>query len=138
MVAPTLGQYRNNWFIIAGALTVVPVIYAVLARVIAPGTPPSPIVATLRPVLMAVAGLQLLLGTFVFLRARAPAFIGAADASVADGQLAPPTQFMMRTIVGMAFFEAISIYGFVLMFLGNDPAECMVWSAVSLIGMLGV
>lgn len=138
MAVPTPSQYRKNWFIILGALTVVPVAYAVLARMIAPRIPPSPTVTTLRYVFMGVAGVQFLVGAFLLLRARVPAFLGAAETTPPAEALAAPAQFLARSVVGMALFEAVGVYGFLLVFLGNDPGECLVWSAVSLIGMLGV
>lgn len=134
-LTPTPSQQRTSWFVVLFALSVAPVIYVFIARMVAPGRPPSPLIATLHPAFMALAGVQLILGAFILLRARVPA---PTDATTAVGEVAPPAQFQARSVLGMAMFEAVSIYGFLLAFLGNDPAECVVWSAVSMIGMLGV
>jgi hypothetical protein len=137
---PTVGQYRMNWFVVLGALSAAPIFYVVMARTIAKTITPSaalaPTRSMLHPLFMALAGVQLVVGAVVLLRARAPGDDAKGASSAVD--LATPAQFQLRSIIGMAMFEAISIYGFLLAFMGNDPTECVVWSAVSLLGMLGV
>jgi putative Ca2+/H+ antiporter (TMEM165/GDT1 family) len=137
MITQTVSQYRNSWFAVFAGMALAPFIYAYIARML-PHATTSPELPTLRTAFIALAALQLALGAMVLLRARAPAMFGVAEAASAVGEQAAPAQFQVRSVLGMAMFEAVSVYGFLLVFLGGDPGDCVYWGAVTLIGMLGV
>ena len=138
MTDPTLGKARRTWFIQLSMLGAAPIVLAAVARFVSPHLVPDPSFARLHTLCMVMAAAEFLLGTVALFNARRPARGQPAKPPGAMPALATPARFLVASIVGMALFEAVSMNGFVLVFQGGDPAECMAWSGVSLVGLLGV
>lgn len=136
---PTLEARRRLWFVMWAAFTAAPVIYYVVANLVAGGVAASPALATFR---LAFAGLALVsLAGGGFLMTRAPRMRsdvqGLAGFFRGDA-LAKPEAFQTGFVVATAWVEACAIYGFVLVFLGARPLEYVPFGAGSIAVMLAV
>ena len=127
MTMSTQTPSRSSWLSLWGALTSALVVYAFIAPLIASGVEPHPSLALIRGVLLSVSVVAAALGLLLLSRApRTP-----------EG-LAPPASFMLRSIVAMALFESVTLFGFLLTFLGAPPSQVWLWSGASLTLMLAV
>jgi hypothetical protein len=90
----------------------------------------------MRMAFLGLSALAMLGGSFVMSRAASPG--GFTDAASSGSDIATPAQFQTRSIVAMALFESISVYGFLLQMMGQGPMQNLPWSAASIAGMLGV
>jgi len=140
---PTLEARRRVWLILWAAFTVAPVIYYVVANLVASGIAggavAAPGLATIRLVFAALALVQL--GGGAFLMTRAPRMRGDVQgvAGFFGGEsLATPEAFQLGFIVATAWIEACAILGFVLVFLGARPLEYVPFGAGSLTVMVAV
>lgn len=130
---------RQVWLVIWGALTTAPIAYAVLAQQIEVTTTPPETFPMLRMVFVGMAVLGFVAGSFLMSRAGSAAgFPPAPPASPNTPDLVAPTAFQLRSVVAMALFESVAIYGFVLVFLGGPPLHILPWSATSFVGLVGI
>jgi hypothetical protein len=130
---------RQLWLIIWGALTLAPIVYVIVgSQMMHQGEPPA-MLATMRMAFLGLSALAFLAGSFVMSRAASPGgFPRAQDAASSGSDIATPAQFQTRSVIAMAFFESISVYGFVLLTMGGQPLQNLPWSAASVAAMLGI
>ena len=130
---------RQVWLTIWGALALAPIAYTIIAQQVAVTTPPSETLPLLRMVFLPVAALGFVAGSFLMSRAGTPGgFPPAPPASPDTPDLVAPASFQLRSVIAMALFESVAIYGFVLVFLGAPPLHILPWSATSFVGLVGI
>jgi hypothetical protein len=130
---------RQVWLVVWGALAAAPIAYAVIAQQVQVTTPPPGNLPLLRMAFLAVAALGFVAGSLLMSRAGTPGgFPPAPPASPDTPDLVAPATFQLRSIIAMALFESVAIYGFVLVMLGGPPLLVLPWSATSLVGLVGI
>jgi len=120
---PTLRLWMTVWF----ALILGAVAYVWLAPQVAAALAPSPALPLLRPVLVAVATLAALVGSWL-----------VSGAARRAGDLVSPQRFQARSVAGMALIESVAVSGFVATLLGDPPGRQWWWSACSVALLVGV
>lgn len=134
-VVPT----RQAWLMIWGSLALAPIAYAFIAQQVQVTTPRSETFPLLRMVFLGMGVLGFVAGSFLMSRAgTAGGFPPAPPASANTPDLAAPATFQLRSIIAMALFESVALYGFVLVFLGGPPLEILPWCATSFVGLVGI
>lgn len=130
---------RRTWFVIWFAMTATPVIYFVVALLVAGSVHPETDLASLRYVLSVIALVALAAGVVILVRApRARAGAPPLVAAFGAEDLASPSAFVAVTIVGCALVEACAILGFVLVFLGAPATNFVPFGLAAIGAMLGV
>ncbi len=130
---------RAIWFVIWASLTAAPVIYFVVARIVATETPTAASLPLLRTVFGAIAVIELLAGALLVTRTPNARSDPNALASFFGGTaLAEPVAFQRAFVLATALIEACAILGFVLVFLGASPLEYAWYGAASMAVMLGI
>jgi hypothetical protein len=129
---------RQVWLIMWGALTAAPVIYVVLAQVIAAPAEPSASLPLLRTAFVGLAVVAFGAGTFLISRAAGPEGFPPGPTAPGAPDLAAPATFQLRSIVAMALIESVAVYGFVLFMLGGSRLQVLPCAAASIAGMVGV
>ena len=136
---PTVAQSRRLWLIVWGALTLAAVMYSVIAQMLGGAKQAPATFETMRTVFVGLAAAAFAAGTFVMSRAGSPGgWPPGLPPSPQSPDLAPAVTFQTRTIIAMALFESIAIYGFILVTMGGPPMQILPWSAATIVGMLGV
>ena len=139
MTNPAPAPTRSVWLVVCGALCAAPILYGVLAPMVAPDVQPAPTLALMRTAFAGAATLGFLLATYLMRRVARAADPGQGLFALRpEGELATPAAFQLRSIFAMALFESVAIFGFVLVFLGAPPEQAWVWSAASFAGMVGI
>jgi hypothetical protein len=120
---PTLRLWMTVWSaLILGALA-----YVWLAPQVMASRGPSAALPGLRPILVAVATLAALIGSWL-----------VSAAARHAGDLASPQRFQARSVAGMALIESVAVLGFVATLLGDPPGRLWWWSACSVALLVGV
>ena len=143
-LTPTPAPTRPMWLVIWGALTLAPVVYTALAQVIATPQGRPATFDTMRLAFIGLAVLQFVAGSVLMAKAASPGGppapappAGAASPTNAR-EIAAPAAFQTRSIIAMALFESIAIYGWVLFLLGAPRAQILPWSAASIAGLVAI
>lgn len=130
---------RQLWLVIWVALTAAPVGYAVIAQVVPVSAEPSALLPSLRLAFIGLAVVAFGAGTFVMSRATTPGgWPPGAPPPAHAPDLAAPAVFQTRSVIAMALFESVAVYGFVLFMLGGPALQVFPSSAASIAGMVGV
>lgn len=130
---------RQLWLVIWGVLTVAPIGYAVIAQLIEAPLEPATMWSTLRAVFFGMSALAFVAATFLMSRAAdAGGWPPGASGPSHTPDLAPPATFQVRSLIAMALFESIAIYGFVLVLLGGPRLHILPWTAASGAGLLAI
>jgi hypothetical protein len=133
-------EAKPRWFVLWAAFTAAPVIYGVVAMLVAPTLPAaSPLLPVLRLAFAGLALVQLVSGTFLMTRASRAVYGAPGPAAPPEGPaLAEPLAFQKAFIVATAFVESCAIYGFVLVFLGAPVLEYLPFGAATVAVMIAV
>lgn len=129
----------RTWFVIWAAFTVAPVIYFVVASLVAGTVAASPSLGTFRLAFAALALVDLAGGAFLLTRApRMRSDIQGLAAFFGGEALAEPAAFQLGFILATAWVEACAIFGFVLVFLGAPASEYLPYGAGAFAVMVAV
>ena len=110
---------RRMWLIVWVGLTLAPLIYYYAGSMMTPDAIDPAQIARFHARARVFAALQLLLGAFLFTRARRASLGPSGFARLLGGEgLATPADFQTRFIIASALVEACAIWGFVLRAMG--------------------
>jgi hypothetical protein len=138
MTSPTPTPTRRTWLVVWAALAAAPIVYAVLAQQIQVASQ-SETFPLLRTAFIGLSALGFIAASFLMARAGSVGgWPPGPPASPNTPDLVAPAVFQLRSVIAMALFESIAIYGFVLVFLGGPRLEILPWSAVSFMGLVGI